>query len=197
MLALARPPAGKAGKAGCLGATLVELLLGLALAGILLGIGMPSYQTMIERQQLRTAANDLLGAVDLARSQAIARGARVTLAPLDPDGVAWKRGWVVFSDDNGNGRADPDERRLFQHGPVADGVNIVSAFSSGAATSYLAYNSAGRSCGAGNSLTARWGTLSLLQGEHARHIKINMLGRARLCDPQRQPQDCSGVDAAP
>lgn len=174
------------------GTTLVELLIVLVLAGVLLGAALPSYRGLIERMQLRAAVNDLFAAIDLTRSQAIARGSRVVLAPLEPAGADWRLGWVVFIDQNANRRPDPSEPRLFEQGPVADGIAISSNFSSGAAPFFIAYNSAGRSCAAGSSLTARWGTLTLVQGRSTRHIKINMLGRVRVCDPQ-QDAGCGGA----
>lgn len=175
------------------GASLVELLVVLALAGILAGIVMPSFSEILRRQRLRTAANDLLAAIDLTRSQAIARGAKVLMAPLEPAGDDWRLGWVVFVDQNGNRRPDAGELLIYHHGPIADGISVTSKFSSGAAPTYVAYNGAGRVCSAGNSLAARWGTLSLAQGDDARNIKINMLGRVRVCDPAKDPANCTSA----
>lgn len=178
------------------GVTLLELLMVLSLAAIVMATAMPSVQELLQRLRLRTAVSDLCSAIDLTRTQALARGAPVLLAPRDPGGVDWKQGWVVFIDANGNRRPDPSEQWLLQQGPVADGIVIHSSFSSGAAPFYLAYNGAGRSCNAANSLAAHWGTLSLSQGQNVRHIKINMLGRVRVCDPQLQASGCSAAAAA-
>ena len=52
----------------------------------------------------------------------------------------------------------------------------------------------GRSCSDTSSLAARWGTLSITSGQQARRIKINMLGRARICDPARDGASCGGAD---
>jgi type IV fimbrial biogenesis protein FimT len=175
------------------GVSLVELLVVLVLAGILLGAAASAYQDVMRRQQLRVAVNDLVAAIDLTRSHAIARGGPVMLGPLEVSGTDWAKGWVVFVDGNGNRRPDADEQRLFQHGPLPEGMTVVSAFSSGGAPLYIAYNGAGRSCAASNSLSARWGTLSVTRGDDARNIKINMLGRLRICDPAKDPVNCGGV----
>lgn len=174
------------------GFTLTELLVVLAIAAILLAVAMPSLRQLIERQRLRATANDLFSAIDLTRSQAITRGRRVTMAPADPQGIDWRRGWVVFVDKNENRRPDADEEVIFEQGPVAPGVSIRYGFSASPGTAYIAYNSAGRSCSATNSLAAHWGSLAVMLGEQARNIKINMLGRVRLCDPQKDA-DCTGV----
>jgi type IV fimbrial biogenesis protein FimT len=162
--------------------TLVELMVGLAVAAILLGVAIPNFRTMLERHALRAAASDLLAALHFARAQALARGEIIVLAPQDPAG-AWAGGWVVFADTDGDGMAGAGEELLFQRGAVADGLRIRSRLTVAAPPAYVAYNSAGRSCRAGNSLAPNWGTLALDLGDHRRNIIINMLGRARLCDP--------------
>ncbi len=175
------------------GVSLVELLVVLVLAAILLGAAAPAYHRLMRQQQLRVATNDLVAAVNLTRSHAIARGGPVMLAPLEAGGTDWAKGWAVFVDDNGNRRPDAGEQRLFQHGRLPDGLTVASAFSSGGTPFYFAYNGAGRGCSAGNSLAARWGTMSLTQGSDARNIKINMLGRLRVCDPAAEHSGCDGV----
>ncbi|QBI02887.1 GspH/FimT family protein [Pseudoduganella albidiflava] len=163
--------------------TLVEMLAAAAVAAILLGAAVPGFRAMLERHAVRAAAADLLAALHLARSLAIGRGENVVVAPADPAGMAWRDGWTVFADTDGDARPGPGETVLFQHGPAPDGLRIWSRLTHAAPPWYVAYNSAGRSCRAGNSLAANWGTLSLQLGRTQRNIKINMLGRARLCDP--------------
>ncbi|MFS2139397.1 GspH/FimT family pseudopilin [Duganella sp. Dugasp56] len=175
------------------GYSLTELLIVLGLAGILLAVAVPSYVGVLRRQQLRIAVNDLVAAINLTRSHAVARGGKVLLVPLDPSGSSWREGWVVFVDENNNRRPDAGELLLFQHGPLEEGISVASVFSSSATPAYLAYNSAGRACSAGNSLAARWGTLSLVQGDSTRNIKINMLGRVRVCDPAVDGASCSSA----
>eukprot|EP01032_Pedospumella_encystans_P026660 gene26660-30129_t len=174
--------------------TLIEMLVALAVAAIVAGAAVPSLQAVLQKQQLRAALNDLLGAIDLTRSLAIARGGVVLMAPADSSGAAWQHGWTIFADLNANRRPDHGEQRITVQQPLADGVRLSSRFTSGTGAQYLAYNGAGRSCQAGNSQAARWGTLTLEAGEHKRLIKINMLGRVRVCDPVAQPDSCTGAD---
>lgn len=177
------------------GFTLTELMVAVAIAAILLASGVPLLRDMLVRQRLRATANDLFAAIDLTRSQAIARGVRVLIMPADADAADWTRGWLVFVDNNGSISFDGGDELIFRQGPVSAGMAIRSALSSSLPPSYLAYNGAGRSCSASNSMAARWGTLSIALERHTRHIKINMLGRARICDPDRpgQAQSCTGV----
>lgn len=180
---------------GRCGFTLVELMVVLAVGAVLLAAGVPALGELIARQRLRTTAADLFAAIDLTRSEAIARGRRVMLMPLDPSGTDWNQGWAVFVDKNASLGLDPDDDLIFRQGPVAAGIVIRAAFSSPHPPSYISYNSAGRSCGAANSMAARWGTVSVLAGPAARHIKINMLGRVRMCDPAVEPDTCTGLAA--
>ncbi|WP_228893420.1 GspH/FimT family protein [Pseudoduganella aquatica] len=185
LLALSRATAGL---------TLIELLVALALAAILAGAAAPSLQSLLQKQLLRAALNDVQGAIALTRSLAIARGGVVLMAPHDASGDAWERGWTVFADRNGNRRPDPGEERYAVQQPMADGIHLGAQFTSGTGPAYLAYNAAGRSCQAGNSQAARWGTLTLEAGQHKRLVKINMLGRVRVCDPVAQPALCTSAD---
>lgn len=186
----------RAGGRGCgrdNGMTLLELMLALVIAAILMAVASANLGPLLQRQQLRSATNDLFSAISLTRSSAIARGGRVLLMPLAGDGSDWSAGWVVFADLNGNLVFDAGDELIVEQGPVAHGILVSAAFSSPHPPSYLAYNGAGRSCSATNSMAARWGTLSLVLGKQARHIKINMLGRARVCDPANEPASCSGA----
>ena len=56
------------------GFTLVELMVTLAVAAIILAIAAPSFSQMIRDHRLITTANDFMGTMQLARSEAIRRG---------------------------------------------------------------------------------------------------------------------------
>ena len=53
------------------GFTLVELIVTLAVAAILMGTAVPSFTSLVNSNRLATQANDLLGAMMIARSEAI------------------------------------------------------------------------------------------------------------------------------
>lgn len=173
------------------GVALVELLIVLAIAAVLVGLAAPDLRGMILRHRLDAAVGDLFGAIDLTRSQAIARGSRVQLVPLDAGGTNWSSGWVVFVDTDGDRRPGPREEVIASHGPLAEGIVTTFNFTSNRLPYYIAYNGAGRSCSHTSSTTARWGTLSLHQDGQIRRIRINMLGRVRVCNPETEPDSCS------
>ncbi|WP_426197518.1 GspH/FimT family pseudopilin [Massilia sp. DWR3-1-1] len=175
---------------------LTELLAVLAIAAIVLGVAMPAMHEWLLAYRLRLAAADFLGAVELTRGQAIALGQNVLLAPTGAT-LDWADGWTVFVDRNGDRRPDDGDDILMRHPPLAPSMPSIAFtmhFGSQQGPPYLAYNSMGRGCSHSSSLAPRFGTLTLLQGRQVRRIKINMLGRARLCDPGRDAAACAGVD---
>ena len=176
------------------GFTLVELLAVLGVAAVLMAIALPDLRAMVRRQQLKAATGDLYGAVELTRSLAIARAGLVLLAPREPNGIDWAQGWVVFVDHDADTRPGEGDELLSLHPALPPGLAITTAFSSDKRPDYLAFNGAGRGCTGGSSAAARWGTLSLFQDEQVRRIRINMLGRARVCDPARDGASCDGDD---
>lgn len=173
------------------GISLVELVAVMALAAVLATLALPDMSAMLRRHRLHTAATDLFGAVGLARAEAIARGRRVLLVPLEPGGRNWHEGWVVFVDENADRRPSPGEEVIASRGPLPEGILVGTRFTTNPTPSYLAYGPSGRSCSDTSGMVARWGTISLVQGEDIRRIKINMLGRARMCRPD---PTCSGED---
>jgi type IV fimbrial biogenesis protein FimT len=77
------------------GYTLMELMVTIAIAGILLGVAIPSFTSIISSNRLTTYANELVAALNLARSEAIKRGQQVVVRKTGTD---WEDGWQVFVD---------------------------------------------------------------------------------------------------
>ncbi|HSG87854.1 MAG TPA: prepilin-type N-terminal cleavage/methylation domain-containing protein, partial [Pseudomonadales bacterium] len=65
------------------GLTLVELLVTLAIMGVLVGVVFPGFQNMVARNGLATSANAMILAVSYARSEAVRDGGGVTLTAID------------------------------------------------------------------------------------------------------------------
>jgi type IV fimbrial biogenesis protein FimT len=94
------------------GVTLVEMLIVMGIVGILMAVGIPSYKYMTNANRISAEINGLLGDLQFARSEAIKEGRTVSVC-VSSDGVsclstnyAWKNGWIVFSDINGDGNID-------------------------------------------------------------------------------------------
>lgn len=75
------------------GFTLIELMVTLAVIAITLSIGVPSFQGIVSDNRMSGAANNLIGAMNVARSEAIKRGRSVNVTASSGD---WSNGGSVI-----------------------------------------------------------------------------------------------------
>lgn len=100
------------------GFTLAEMMVTVALIGILVSITLPSLESMLLAGRLRSYANELVASAYLARSEAIKTNSTVRLcasasgASCDGD---WSQGWVVLRSNNSV---------IESHGALADGFEV-------------------------------------------------------------------------
>ncbi|WP_077406503.1 GspH/FimT family pseudopilin [Microbulbifer agarilyticus] len=116
------------------GLTLIELLITCSVLGVLLAIGIPSFQQQLEANRTRVAADTLLQAIHLTRSKAISTNRRATLRRLD----TWHAGWEVFYDRDFDGERDTNEQQITSasaldgvtingNGPLADYISFIGS----------------------------------------------------------------------
>ena len=84
------------------GFTLLELLVTIAVAAILLAIAIPSYRSVVQRNAMAATVNDLVGALNYARSQSVTRGTPVFICKSEDqanctEGGGWEQGWLIFA----------------------------------------------------------------------------------------------------
>lgn len=89
------------------GFTLTELVITLAIAGILLTLAAPNMSSFIRNNRITTETNTLIAHINLARSEATKRNVVVALCRKDPaealptcgGGTAndWSSGWLVYA----------------------------------------------------------------------------------------------------
>ncbi len=92
------------------GLTVVEILVVLTIIAILVSSSVPSFASALERYRTNGVAVDLQHALMQARTQALATGDRVVVAPLTINN--WVEGWRIYQDPNNNGVFDAGERVL-------------------------------------------------------------------------------------
>src|SRR5450830_1885053 len=86
-------------RAGQQGFTMAELLIVLAIVGILASLAAPSFSQFIKSQRIKSMATDLNASLSLARSEAVKRNKNVTLSPDVGTGF-WQNGWQIADPDN-------------------------------------------------------------------------------------------------
>jgi len=162
-----------------LGFSLIELLVVLAIAAVLLGIGVPNMQEYVVSSRLSGASNDLFTALNVARSEAVRRGVQVTLATNGAAGSRdWTTGWTMFVDTNADGALTAGEEVL-RVGAAQDAPMTV--FGSANFGTFLAFDSTGRLTAGGGSFVICHGTALVVDGvARSRAVVINSAGRARI-----------------
>ncbi|MDD5329514.1 MAG: GspH/FimT family pseudopilin [Sulfuricella sp.] len=80
------------------GVSLIELMIGIAVVGILLMIGLPSFGLWMQNTQNRTAAESILNGLQVARMEAVRHNANVRFSLTDASGLSsWTIGCVVVT----------------------------------------------------------------------------------------------------
>ncbi|MDH5479346.1 MAG: GspH/FimT family pseudopilin [Nitrosomonas sp.] len=167
------------------GVTLVELMVAMAVLGILLAIGVPSFNQFTVNSRLTSYANSMLSNMSQARSEAIKRNNRVALCK-SADGLVcnnggdWDQGWIAFSDFDNNATLGGGDLLLFTMPVLANGYT----FSGNAnVANYVSFDTQGMA-----RLTtggAQAGTFTICPpapavGGNGRQIVLNFSGRARI-----------------
>lgn len=143
------------------GFTLIELMVGIALMGILIAMAVPSMSNIIKNNRLATQANEFITAFHLARSEAIKRG---TAIDINASGGDWNNGWTVET-------TGGDVIRTFDALPAASSLTSTGGLDT------FQYQSTG--------LIDNADTLQLCDdrtGETGREISITSTGRVSVAD---------------
>jgi len=163
------------------GITLIELVIALAIAGLLVGIAMPYYGDWIAEYQVMNFARDLAGNMNTARSEAIKRGIRVNVCKSAnrrqcTSGGDWAQGFVVHVDVDHDGQIDAGESAL-RVGETAP--PRITARGNGPIADYVSYTSMGSARLLNGGL--QMGTLTVCRsGQKAVDIVLAHSGRARI-----------------
>jgi type IV fimbrial biogenesis protein FimT len=158
----ARPKERVVKKRAANGFTLVELLVAVVIVGIAVSLALPNFSSLVQDTRLSGEANDMLAALNYARSEAVARNTRVTMCPSSDNGKScandsnsWKYGWVIFVDAGTVGTIDDGDAVLRVQGAIA-GAKVGASSGLG---NFVSYVSNGQTSASDGSQQA--GTLTL------------------------------------
>lgn len=193
------------------GFTLIELVVTLALFGILVSLGLPSFTAWIKNSQVRTVAEALQNGVRTAQAEAVRRNRQVVFAltdgappapPLSPTSATAKangKNWFVVTVAP---VSDTTDVEYVQGGALADVASGVSI--SGPAA--ICFNSNGRLVanpsstgisGAACTVSASTFDIDHPKADRALRVIVQLGGQMRMCDRSRPALSAAAPDGCP
>lgn len=165
------------------GATLLELMLVVFVAGMLLAVGIPAFASLIHTSRLSSITNELVSSLHLARSEAIKRNSRVVMC-TSATGVScvasggWHLGWLVFHDANNNAVVNAGETVILARQAIPAGLRLTG---NSPVSKYISYTPSGATRTISGAFQA--GTLTVCNESEssgtARQVVISGTGRPR------------------
>jgi len=190
------------------GITVTEMLIAVAILAVLAAIAAPNLQSLFINNRLETANSEFIAALNVARSEAIRRGARVAVRRVATTTQNWTEGWEVFVDVDRNGIRDtgnPQEELIRVGQRLAPSLTL---YSSAIVATVVPFDPDGRipiTLDDGNNpLSPRAtfvlcydGVLSEGTRSRSRAVLLNSAGRARPgvdANNDGRPENASGGD---
>jgi type IV fimbrial biogenesis protein FimT len=168
----------------CGGFSLAESLVIVGLLALVTAVAVPAYESATHSMRLSSITNAFVAHLQLTRSEAIKRNARVVTCKSASRaacaaGGGWEQGWIVFHDPNNNGALDAGEPVIGSYSTLPTGYRLTG---NGLVAAYLSFNGMGLTKSTSGAFQA--GTLTLCrEGDPAlrgHEIVINILGRPRI-----------------
>jgi type IV fimbrial biogenesis protein FimT len=165
------------------GFTMIELLIGIVVLAILLGMGAPSFMVWMQNTQIRNAADAVLSGMQLARTEAIRRNKPVQFA------LSSNSGWNInIVNPQASDPANPIQKRTAKEGSAKV---LVAATPGGAyAVTFDAMGGpTGNPDGSVTISTLDFTSSVSTNAPRPLRIVVSLSGTIRLCDPNAPAGD--------
>ena len=103
------------------GITLTEIMIAVAIIGVLMALGMPAFQNWIQNTQIRTASEAIMNGLQTARNEAIRRNASVQFRLDGGANTQWRVNLSIDPD------GTPIQSRAAQEGSANATITLVPA----------------------------------------------------------------------
>lgn len=171
------------------GFTIVELMVVITIVGILAFIATPSFTAIKRNSELTSATNNLMAALNTARTEAMKRGVNAGVVPTT--GTNWNTGMTIFVDTNLNNVFDPADILLTNTETLPAYFTITPSNTN----NFVMFNASGYLYTFGGVFTNT--TFSIARNDltgtalldQTRRIKVATSGRVRSCKPTGLPGD--------
>lgn len=137
------------------GFSFIEMIVVVAIVGILASIALPSFTTMIESERAKSVAVDLVISLTRARSEALKLNTNVTLSPV---GGSWNAGWQIL---------EPSTSAVLDNHGAVSGLTVTGPAS-------VTYRSSGRVLSGGSF------TVSGSIAASTRYVCLDLSGRPTI-----------------
>jgi type IV fimbrial biogenesis protein FimT len=107
------------------GFTLIELMITVAILGVILGLAVPAMGDFVVRQKVSGQASELMLALTFARSEAVKLNREIAVLPATNAAAGWADGWCVGPADSMTNCLSTNRLRSFQ---ARSGVTVNSNF---------------------------------------------------------------------
>jgi type IV fimbrial biogenesis protein FimT len=179
------------------GFSLVELAITLVVLSVLLGLASPLFTGLINGSRLTANANELITAMQIARSEAARRNAPTFFCQSNNNtscsaapAAGWD-GWLVFADENRNNAVEAAE--IVRAGVIEDPIQVIASPS--VTNSRISFRPDGLAYAGATLLDANFRVCLPVTNPNlnVRDVNISVGGRIAV----RAPIDAAGACAAP
>lgn len=161
----------------------MESIFAMAIGGVMFALGAPSFNQTLENNRLSSQTNALVGALRLARSEAVRRGLPVSVCRADTSGNTcaaepggWENGWLVVAQDGST----------IRQMPALKGQRSLTTSES--FNSAIAFSPLGEPSASGQFLLCE-----RRDAGSAREIDLNVIGRISVTQHKASDEACNAV----